>query len=999
MAGKIKGITVEIGANTTKLQEALKELNKPIKTASNELKEINRSLKFNPGNVDLLRQKQKLLNDQYTATETKLKALQQSMIKANADTSVDKTKEEYRQLERELIKVNNQLRYYAKEQAIAALEASKFGQINNTFVRLRPQIDSVANGFMKITKAAAGLSAALIAISLRRAFAKLETLEEVRAVFDGLGYSVEKVNDIMEATTKSVSGTKYAMADMAQVAKGAMGAGADQQYGLDNYLTRVADLAAFAGGDVSKFGTLLNKALSKGTIDARLLNSMLYAGIPIYNDLAAAMGVSQDELQKLIRAGKVGFDDLYRATEKYNGLAQELGMSTLGGAGTILAQTWGNIGVEFLQGAYEPLREGLTNLVRFLKGNMPVIKEYGKSFGEAISWLIDYAKTGSTSMVGLSANAKKMASALKPVVSVFRGIGQAIKDMPEGLKRTGLAVALLTGPALKLVSLFMGGYQALYKFVQILVKARAALTTAAAAESAYAVMQQAQTGATVAGTIAQRAFNKALLGNPAVMLVAGIVALTAALVALHIALKDTAGGYDQYRVSAKEVKDANKEISNSFDELESARDESIASGIGELKYYEQLKRELDGLVDANGQVKKGYEDRAQYIIGKLNDELNANITYANGVTNYNKQVKASIDEIIKAQKEKIVLQAYEQEYIEALKSEPEAIKNIESATKRVKDLEKDLQTARESGDYLAEQGYVQELEKANKERDKAVKNYQDLINKGKKLSDMQKAISEGDSAQIDKLATDIPIAYEELRKYTAEELEVMLEDQEAYKEAALQLWEETGDEQYKTMAEAYDENIHKTQMAMQDMARAMINNGTRVSSAMSSVMQAAKNAAGSVNFYSTGSNAVAGVIAGMNSSSAGLLSRTRQIIEAMKQAAEQQLGISSPSKVFAQIGAYTMEGLALGITDNADLVYSSLGTVADNMASGFTAMSTSGNMVTDISNAIGTGLAIANSGDRTPINANIVVELGGNKVGETIVSLYDQTSQQLYQGA
>lgn len=999
MAQNIKGITVQIGADTSKLSAALKQLNKPINTARNELKRIEQALKFSPGNTDLLRQKQQALAEQFTATYTKLNTLNQALAKANT-AGVDKTSAEYRELQREIAIATSQLKNFAKAEALAALEASNFGRINTTFKTWQPQVDKVAAGFNKITKAAVGLSAALVTMSLRRAFAKLETLEEVRAVFDGLGYSAEKVQDIMDATTQSVSGTKYAMADMAQVAKGAMGAGADQQYGLDNYLTRVADLAAFAGGDVSKFGTLLNKALSKGTIDARLLNQMLYAGIPIYNDLAEAMGVSTEELTKLVSSGKVGFDDLYRATAKYNGLAQQLGMSNLGGAATILAQTWGNVGVAFLEGVYDPMREGLTNLVTFLKGNMPTIKQYGKDFGAAISWLIDYAKTGNASMLGLSSNAKRVASALKPVVSVVMNVSKAIAGLPDGFKQAALSAALLTGPALKLVSAFMGGYNALYRFVQIIVKAKAGLTAATAATSAYAVMQQAQTGATVAGTVAQRALNAALLQNPAVMLIAGVAALTAALVALHIALKDTAGDYTQYRVASKSVDETNAELASSFNELATAREESISAGVGELRYYETLKDELREIVDANGRVKTGYEERAQYIIGKLNEELNAGITYANGVTNYNKQIEDSIQGVIDKRKADILVQAYEQEYIETLKQEPEALKNVENAAKAAADAQKDLEEAKKRGASVEEvKGLEQAYKDANKRLEEANSNYKQISKTSKEYERITAAAAEGNTDLVEQLTSGVLISYDELEEYSLAELEQMITDQEAYKANALKLWDETGDEIYKKNAESYDDNINLIRQRMNDMARAISGNSGRVSSAFAGVMNAAKNAGGSVSFSTVGSNAVAGVIAGMNNTSGSLLARTRLIIEAMKTAAEQQLGIASPSKVFAQIGAYTMQGLALGISSNADLVYASLGTVADNMAAGFSAMATPTTMADDISNAIGTGLAVASSGDRTPVNAQIVVELGGNKVGETIVNLYDTTSNQLYQGA
>ena len=63
MAGNIKGITIEIGGNTTKLENALKNVNKTSRDLNSELKDIEKSLKFNPSNWDLIAQKQRVLGE------------------------------------------------------------------------------------------------------------------------------------------------------------------------------------------------------------------------------------------------------------------------------------------------------------------------------------------------------------------------------------------------------------------------------------------------------------------------------------------------------------------------------------------------------------------------------------------------------------------------------------------------------------------------------------------------------------------------------------------------------------------------------------------------------------------------------------------------------------------------------------------------------------------------------------------------------------------------
>ena len=57
--GRVKGITIEIGGDTTKLEAALKNVNREIKDTESKLKDVNKLLKMDPGNSDLLAQKYK----------------------------------------------------------------------------------------------------------------------------------------------------------------------------------------------------------------------------------------------------------------------------------------------------------------------------------------------------------------------------------------------------------------------------------------------------------------------------------------------------------------------------------------------------------------------------------------------------------------------------------------------------------------------------------------------------------------------------------------------------------------------------------------------------------------------------------------------------------------------------------------------------------------------------------------------------------------------------
>ena len=82
MASRIKGITVEIGGDTTKLEQSLKSVNSTIKTTQSELKDVSKLLKLDPSNTELLSQKQKALKDAIGATKEKLDTLKTAQEQA-----------------------------------------------------------------------------------------------------------------------------------------------------------------------------------------------------------------------------------------------------------------------------------------------------------------------------------------------------------------------------------------------------------------------------------------------------------------------------------------------------------------------------------------------------------------------------------------------------------------------------------------------------------------------------------------------------------------------------------------------------------------------------------------------------------------------------------------------------------------------------------------------------------------------------------------------------
>lgn len=204
MAVSYKGLVIKFGGDTTELQGALKKVSSESKKTQADLKEIDKSLKFNPGNTDLLQQKVKALNSAYGETQQKLDAYKQALAqleekKQRGERLTSEEQRQYDSLKRSILQCENQLDSYGKELADTQREAEasktalyKFGQtIEDNADKLEKAGKGVERGGLAIsggiTAAATGLTA--LAESQEEAIAKNNQLE---TAFTSAGSTVEQ---------------------------------------------------------------------------------------------------------------------------------------------------------------------------------------------------------------------------------------------------------------------------------------------------------------------------------------------------------------------------------------------------------------------------------------------------------------------------------------------------------------------------------------------------------------------------------------------------------------------------------------------------------------------------------------------------------------------------------------------------------------------------------------------------------------------------------------
>ena len=121
-------------------------------------------------------------------------------------------------------------------------------------------------------------------------------------------------------------------------------------------------------------------------------------------------------------------------------------------------------------------------------------------------------------------------------------------------------------------------------------------------------------------------------------------------------------------------------MSDAYADMKAARDESLSAINEEFNYYGELADELDTLVDVNGKIKEGYEDRANFIITTLNDALGTELSLTDGIIENYQDEKAAIEDLINTKKAQAMLDANEGMYTEAIQHQNEVLENLVETT-------------------------------------------------------------------------------------------------------------------------------------------------------------------------------------------------------------------------------------------------------------------------------------------------------------------------------
>lgn len=204
MAGaKIRGITIELGADASGIQKALKGIDSQLKTTQNNLKDVNKLLKLDPKNTELLTQKQKNLESAISLTKDRIDELKK------AQEGVEKGSAEWDALQREIISNEQQLKSLQKEyKSFGSVASQQIKAVGKELQDAGSKIEGFGRKLSGISGAAAGIGGGL----LKLGYDAITTADDLNTLAKQTGFSTEEIqkmqyaSDLIDVSFEDISG-------------------------------------------------------------------------------------------------------------------------------------------------------------------------------------------------------------------------------------------------------------------------------------------------------------------------------------------------------------------------------------------------------------------------------------------------------------------------------------------------------------------------------------------------------------------------------------------------------------------------------------------------------------------------------------------------------------------------------------------------------------------------------------------------------------------------
>lgn len=371
MANNIKGITIEIGGNTTKLTAALSNVNKEVRSTQAELKEVERLLKLDPKNTEALAQKQKLLKQAISETKDKLDVLKTAEAQVEEQFQRGEVSEEqYRALKREIEATEQQLKSLETQ---ARESNSTLAAVGETFGNIGEASTNLGKKMLPATTAilGAGTASAAMASSFEDAMAKVSTIADTTEV---------PLEDLQNAILELSDETGIAATDIADNVYNAISAGQSTGDAV-NFVSNATRLAKAGFTDSSSALDILTTAMNAYGMEAGEVTRVSDLLIQTQNLGKTTVGELSSSMGKVIPTAKANNVEIEQLCAGY-------AILTANGIATAESTT-------YMNSMLNELGKGGTQVDTILREktgqSFAELSASGKSMGDVLQILKDYA--------------------------------------------------------------------------------------------------------------------------------------------------------------------------------------------------------------------------------------------------------------------------------------------------------------------------------------------------------------------------------------------------------------------------------------------------------------------------------------------------------------------------------------------------------------------------------------------------------------------------------
>lgn len=401
MADKIRGITIELSGDTSKLSKSLKSVNSSISSTQKQLKDVDRLLKLDPTNTELLRQKQQLLTKQVDETKNKLEQLNKVQAEMDAQ-GVDKNSAQYQALQREIIATENDLK-----------EAEKAARnFNATLEQVSAVASKVSDATGKAAEKTRGLSTAATG---------------ALAGIAGMAYKAATMSDDLNTLSKQ---TGFTTAELQKM-----------QYAADRIDVPMETIASAATKLTNKLRTS-EKTFEEFGVSTRDANGNLRSSTDIFNDVITKLSQIDNETERDAKAmeffGKSA-NELAGVIDDGGAALREFGEEAEK-AGLILDQETLD-GLNAVNDEIDKLKaQGTATLAKAGASALQALTPVIEKVAEVIEKVLMYISQISPETMQVIITVLAVVAAISPLLAIISKLSMAISLLASPI---GIAVAII----------------------------------------------------------------------------------------------------------------------------------------------------------------------------------------------------------------------------------------------------------------------------------------------------------------------------------------------------------------------------------------------------------------------------------------------------------------------------------------------------------------------------------------------------------------------------